>query len=138
MPIVRFVKEKKEIEVREGENLRTAAIRAGVNLYSSGTGFFASVRKNVLNCHGWGQCGFCRVLIIKGQNRVSPMGIREKARFRCPVPTPITPLAFDPLPCLAYIGNEDQMRLACCTTVHGDIDVETNPALNLFGENFFS
>jgi hypothetical protein len=30
------------------------------------------------------------------------------------------------------------MRLACCTTVHGDITVESGPELNLFGENFFS
>ena len=30
------------------------------------------------------------------------------------------------------------MRLACCTTVHGDIEVESGPPVNLFGENFFS
>jgi hypothetical protein len=29
-------------------------------------------------------------------------------------------------------------RLACCTTVHGDIEVESGPEINLFGENFFS
>jgi len=39
---------------------------------------------------------------------------------------------------LAYIGNEQTMRLACQTRVNGDITVETKPALNLFGENFFS
>ena len=32
----------------------------------------------------------------------------------------------------------DTMRLACCTTVNGDIEVETGPEINLFGENFFS
>ena len=41
-------------------------------------------------------------------------------------------------PPLAYVGHEDTMRLACCTTVHGDIEVETGPEVSLFGENFFS
>jgi hypothetical protein len=39
---------------------------------------------------------------------------------------------------MAYIGNEDTMRLACCVSVEGDIEVETGPELNLFGDNFFS
>jgi hypothetical protein len=60
----------------------------------------------------------------------SPMGFVEKIRFYNPVP--------DPLPCMAFIGNENTMRLACRTQVLGDIEVETGPQLNLFGENFFS
>ena len=39
---------------------------------------------------------------------------------------------------LAYIGNEETMRLACQTSVNGDIEVETGPEINLFGDNFFS
>jgi hypothetical protein len=39
---------------------------------------------------------------------------------------------------MAFIGNEDTMRLACRTKVLGDMEVETGPELNLFGENFFS
>ena len=39
---------------------------------------------------------------------------------------------------LAYIGNEQTMRLACQTRVNGDITVVTKPPLNLFGDNFFS
>ncbi len=66
------------------------------------------------------------------------MGTVERLRFRCPVPTPLTPGGIDPLPCLAYIGNEDTLRLACQTKVHGDIEVETGPVLDLFGTNFFS
>ncbi len=38
----------------------------------------------------------------------------------------------------ARIGNEDQMRLACCTKVMGDMDVVTRPPMNLTGESFFS
>jgi hypothetical protein len=58
----------------------------------------------------------------------------EKAKFRWMAPMPLP----DPLPALAYIGHEDTMRLACCTIVNGDIEVETGPDLNLWGENFFS
>jgi ferredoxin len=80
----------------------------------------------------------CRVLITKGMENTNPMGTMERWRFRVPVPTPVTPLALDPIPCLAYVGHEDTMRLACKTTVHGDIEVETGPPIDLFGENFFS
>jgi hypothetical protein len=58
------------------------------------------------------------------------MGIMEKIRFRNPIP--------DPLPALAFVGNEDTLRLSCQTLVNGDIEVETAPQLDLFGENFFS
>jgi Na+-transporting NADH:ubiquinone oxidoreductase subunit NqrF len=66
------------------------------------------------------------------------MGIVEKLRFRCPIPTPVTPGGIDPLPCIAYLQNEETMRLACQTKVMGDIEVESSPELNLFGDNFFS
>ena len=65
MPIIKFIKEKKEIEVPRGANLRKAALEAGINLYQGINGFGASVNK-VFNCHGLGQCGMCRVLITKG------------------------------------------------------------------------
>lgn len=137
MPVVKFVKEKKEIEVPDGANLRAEAIKAGVNLHQGLNGFGASVNK-VLNCHGFGQCGTCRVRITEGMENASKMGMVEKLRFRCPVPTPVTPGGLDPIPAMAFIGNEDTMRLACQVTVHGDMEVETGPELDLFGENFFS
>ena len=133
MPIVKFVKEKKEVEVAEGANLRKAAIQAGLNVYDGLNGFGASLNKH-LNCHGFGMCGTCRVLITEGMENTNAMTLREKVKFKTPIPTPVP----DPLPCLAFIGNEETMRLACMTTVHGDIEVETGPELNLFGENFFS
>jgi ferredoxin len=115
MPTITFTSEKKEIQVPAGANLRTEALRAGVQLYPG-------VHK-VLNCHGLGQCGSCRVLIPKGMENASRKGFMESARLAVS---------------LAYIGNEQTMRLACQTRVNGDITVETKPALNLFGENFFS
>ncbi len=137
MPFVKFIKENKEIEVPHGANLRKEAIKAGVNVYSGFNGVGAGINK-YLNCHGFGQCGMCRVRITKGMENASAMGLMEKARFKCPVPTPVTPLGIDPLPCMAYIGNEDTMRLACRTKVLGDMEVETGPEINLFGDNFFS
>ncbi len=133
MPTIKFIKEKKEVEVAEGANLRTEAIKAGVNLYHGINGFGETVNRTVGNCHGFGLCGTCRVLITKGMENTSPMSLSEKAKFKC-VPFPIP----DPLPCMAYIGNEETMRLACCTRVNGDIEVDSTPELNLFGDNFFS
>lgn len=129
MPVIKFIKEKKEIEVPEGANLRTEAIKAGVNTHQGLNGFGAGLNK-ILNCHGFGQCGTCRVKIVGGMENVNQVGMIEKFRFYNPIP--------DPVPCMAYIGNEETMRLACQVTIHGDIEVETGPELDLFGENFFS
>jgi ferredoxin len=129
MPLVKFIKENKEIDVPHGANLRQEAIKAGINVHQGVNGFGATINK-ILNCHGLGQCGTCRVLVTKGMENTSPMGAIEKLRFYNPLP--------DPLPCMAFIGNETTMRLACRTKVLGDIEVETGPQVNLFGENFFS
>jgi ferredoxin len=129
MPIIKFVKEKKEIDVPAGTNLRRAALMAGVNPHSIVNGIGAGLTKR-LNCFGNGLCGTCRVFIVKGKENVSRMGVMEKIKFHNPVP--------DPLPALHFIGNEDKLRLACQTLVNGDIEVETAPTLDLFGENFFS
>ena len=56
-------------------------------------------------------------------DHTSPMGFIEKTRLGMS---------------MAYIGNEDKMRLACQTEVNGDIEVTTTPSMNWFGENFFS
>lgn len=115
MPTIRFVNEKKEIEVPKGANLRREAIKAGIGLYPG-------VHK-LLNCHGLAQCGSCRVLITEGMENAGEMGLLEKARLSTS---------------MAYIGNEDSMRLSCQTKVNGDMTVVTKPPLNLYGENFFS
>lgn len=137
MPVVKFIKEKKEIEVPAGSNLRKEALKAGVNVHQGINGFGASLNK-VMNCHGLGQCGTCRVNIVQGMENASKMGLVETLRFRSPIPTPVTPGGLDPLPAMAYIGHEETMRLSCQVTVNGDMEVETGPELNLFGENFFS
>ena len=136
MPIVKFIKEKKEIEVPEGANLRDEAVKAGINLNQGLNGIGSSINK-YLKCSTMslgflpGQCGTCRVLITKGMENTNKMTLSERMKFKA-VNTP------DPIPSLAFVGHEDTMRLACCTKVHGDIEVETGPEVNLFGENFFS
>jgi ferredoxin len=137
MPVVKFLKEKKEIEVPEGANLRKEAIKAGINTHQGLNGIGAGLNK-IVNCHGFAQCGTCRVRIVEGMENASKMGLVEKTRFRVPIPTPVTPGGLDPMPCLAFVGNEETMRLACQVTIYGDMEVETGPELNLFGENFFS
>jgi len=136
MPVIKFVNEKKEIEVPVGANLRAEAIKAGVNVncalsgVSEGIDEFVHSFSKYANCHGWGVCGTCRVNITSGMENTNKMTLAEKAKKYVPVP--------DPIQSLAFIGNEETMRLACKTIVQGDIEVETCPELDLFGENFFS
>ena len=129
MPIVKFVKEKKEIEVPEGSYLRSEAGKVGINTNCGVNGVGQGINKYV-NCLGLGMCGTCRVLITKGMENTNPMTLREKAKFYLPGP--------DPMVSMSFVGNEDKMRLACMTRINGDIEVETCPEVNLFGENFFS
>jgi len=131
MPIVKFVNENKEIEVPQGAWLREEAVKAGINLNCGVNGHGASLNK-FLNCAGKGMCGTCRILITAGIENTNHLTKREWLKFKTPGLPP------DPLPCLAYVGHEDNMRLACMTQVNGDIEVTSCPELNLFGEKFFS
>jgi ferredoxin len=133
MPLVKFTKEKKEIEVPVGANLRNEAIKAGINLNQGLNGIGAGINR-FMNCKGMGMCGTCRVLITEGIENTNKLTLAEWLKFKTVIPTPVP----DPIPALAYVGHEEEMRLACCTVVQGDITVESGPEVNLFGENFFS
>ena len=95
MPIVKFIKEKKEIEVPEGANLRAEAKKAGINLNQGVRGVsdtidnFACAINKHMNCKGLGMCGTCRVLITKGMENTNEMTMREKLKFKSPVPLPV-------------------------------------------------
>jgi ferredoxin len=121
MPSVKFVNEKKTIEVPVGANLRQEALKAGVELYPGiHRHFFA-------NCHGLGQCASCCVKIKKGKENVSPQTFRERARMILGMFTSA-----------ARKGHEDELRLACLTRVNGDVEIETKPdIMNLHGERFW-
>jgi len=118
MPKVTFVNEKKEIEVPPGSNLRTEATKAGVAIYKG--------IDKYLNCMGFGLCGTCRVLVKSGMENLSPKSVMEKINLNA-----------HPLTMFAVIGHETEMRLACQVAVNGDCTIETTPALNVAGENFW-
>lgn len=121
MPTVKFVKEKKTVEVEPGENLRKAAQREGVEVYPG-------VHKYV-HCPGLGMCTTCRVHVTSGQDNCSKPSFWEKVSLMG---------VFNPLALFARIGYEDKLRLSCQTRVMGDIEVETQPDFNWHGENFWS
>ncbi len=114
MPKIKFINENQTIEVAAGANLRLEALKAGIDVYR--------FRHKILNCHGHGTCGTCRVLIKKGMENTSPTGGWEK--FRLGVS-------------MVSLGFENEMRLSCKTQVNGDIEVETQPPLNMSGEKFW-
>lgn len=118
MPKVVFVNEKQEIEVAAGTNLREAARQAGIAIYKG--------LDQYLNCRGLGLCGTCRVLVKKGMENLSPKTVMERINFNT-----------HPLTMLARIGHEEEMRLSCQVRVNDDCTIETRPALNWSGENFW-
>ncbi len=120
MPTVTFVKEKKSIEVPAGANLRQEALKAGVQLHPWGHQTFP------FNCMGSGLCCSCRVIVKEGLDNASRQGAFEKLS-----------LLTNPMGFFARIGHEKDLRLACQMRVNGDIQVETQPPLNLHGEKFW-
>ncbi len=118
MPKITFVKEKKEIDVPVGTNLRQAAREAGIDVYKG--------LEKYLNCRGFGLCGTCKVLVKKGMENLSAKSLMEKFNMNC-----------HPLTMLAALGHEDELRLACQVQVNGDCTIETTPAFNWSGENFW-
>lgn len=123
MPKVTFVKEKKTVDVPEGANLRSAARKAGVEVYKG-------LHKYV-HCPGLGLCGSCRVYIKEGQENVSQPGLIEK------ITTQTGHMGLNPEPQFAYIGHEEELRLSCQCKVKGDITVETQAPCNWHGEKFW-
>jgi len=55
-------------------------------------------------CGGMGMCGFCRISVLEGSDRLSEPGPAE-------------------LRILGEIGARDNERLACFARVHGDVVV---------------
>ena len=118
MPKVTFVNEKIELEVQQGANLRAEARKAGIKIYKGIDRF--------LNCRGLGLCGTCKVLVKKGMENLNALTLMEKVNRN-----------LHPLGMLASIGHEDELRLSCQVKVNGDCTIETTPAFNLCGENFW-
>ena len=111
MPTIHFTREKKKVACPNGANLRQVAMENGIQLYPG--------MKKYLNCHGFGQCGECRVHVLKGMENLSPVGMVEKFRVA------VSWFKF---------GHEHEVRLACQTSVNGNVEVLTQPEFNWFGE----
>src|SRR5262249_48288129 len=94
MPKVTFVKEKKEIDVPAGSNLRDEARKAGVEVHATVEAY--------VNCMGNGLCGTCRVLVKQGMENLSKPTTLETINLRA-----------HPLTMMVRIGHEEELRLAC-------------------------
>ncbi len=104
MPVVTFSNEHRSVETEAGTNLRQFMLRVGVTPYQ---GF-----DQWTNCRGHNFCGTCAVELVDGKG-ASPRGQDEEATL---------------------IGNlavahqvEKNFRLACQTTITGDVTVKTHP-----------
>ena len=97
MPKVTFKSEGLELDVPKGTNLRKLMLEKKIQLYPYLARF--------VNCHGFGQCGTCRVRVAPGEG-VSAVTKKERA---------------------AMPGRDESWRLACQTFIQGDVRVLSLP-----------
>lgn len=149
MPKVVFLKdkEKHEVEVPEGTVLREAALKAGIQVNYLPLDTATGALGRYLNCHGFGHCGSCKVLVKKGMENLTPKGMsaeeartyreqvekgEQKAGARKTFTERLTLWRM-----FSSIGHEEEMRLSCQLAVHGDCTVEVRPGFNWDGDNFW-
>ena len=72
MPEIEFIREKRKISVKTGENLREASIKEYISLYPH-------ILK-IFNCRGRGLCTSCMVEIVSGG--VEPPNEIEKEKIK--------------------------------------------------------
>ena len=118
MPKITLAKEKLELEVAAGANLREECRKAGVSVYNG--------MEQYLNCQGFGLCGTCLVFVKQGMENLSPKTLREKFNF-----------AAHPKSMMLTIDHEKEARLSCQVVVNGDCTIETRPEMNWSGEVFW-
>ena len=98
MPTIQFEREERQVTCIEGANLRNACLYSGINPYKG--------LDNVNNCGGLGQCGACVVEVIDGEANLSPRSEMEAV----------------------YLADRKaSYRLACRTSVNGNVTVRTRP-----------
>jgi ferredoxin len=107
MPLIRFVREARDVECYPGENLREVALREGIALYGI---------KGVLgNCGGCGQCITCFVEVPEATSAaaLSPRTGVEEQKLR---------------------NRPPNWRLACQALVQQSLVVLTRPQVGLQGK----
>jgi ferredoxin len=104
MPVIRFVREGRDVECYPGENLREVALREGVELYG--------LKGKLGNCGGCGQCITCFVAVEaeSSPGSLSPRTAVEELKLR---------------------RRPEGWRLACQTLVQHSVVVLTRPQLGL-------
>ncbi len=99
MPRILFVKEEKIVECEAGANLRKVCLDNGIDLYEFPRNL------PLANCMGRGICGTCRVKVESND------GLTTATRAE-----------------RLHLGSDDPtMRLACCCSVTGDIELTSQP-----------
>ncbi|MFN9871901.1 MAG: 2Fe-2S iron-sulfur cluster-binding protein [Cyanobacteriota bacterium] len=75
MPVIRFVREGRDVECYPGENLREVALREGIELYG--------LKGRLGNCGGCGQCITCFVDVAGApEGSLSPRTAVEDQKLR--------------------------------------------------------
>ncbi len=99
MPVIRFIREGKDVQCKSGENLRAVALREGLQLYG--------LKGTLGNCGGCGQCITCFVSVEGGSsNALSPLTDVEKLKLK---------------------NRPNNWRLACQCVVKSSLAVLTKP-----------
>jgi ferredoxin len=104
MPVIRFVREGRDVECYPGENLREVALREGIELYG--------LKGKLGNCGGCGQCITCFVDVVGESSPGSLTGrtaVEEQKLRRRP----------------------ESWRLACQALVQQSVLVMTRPQVGL-------
>ena len=109
MPIITLVNEGKTIEATEGANLRKALLKNSINPYVG--------KDTLLNCHGNGLCGTCRVEVVDGKGAPAMTAMEEAAL-----------LGLAPFYARAVPKNT---RLACRINVMKDMRIKTDPKVTI-------
>ena len=104
MPVIRFVREGRDVECYPGENLREVARREGIELYG--------LKGQLGNCGGCGQCITCFVSVVdeNGADALTARTAVEDSKLR---------------------RRPQDWRLACQALVEKSVMVLTRPQLRL-------
>ena len=104
MPVIRFVREGRDVECFPGENLRDIAVREGIQLYG--------LKGQLGNCGGCGQCSTCFVSVVdeSGREALTARTAVEESKLR---------------------RRPDEWRLACQALVERSALVLTRPQVRL-------
>ena len=104
MPVIRFVREGRDVECFPGENLREVALREGVELYG--------LKGQLGNCGGCGQCITCFVAVVDeaGAEALTERTSVEESKLR---------------------RRPQEWRLACQALVDRSLLVLTRPQVRL-------